>query len=81
MRGKTRRKRAKRDGGRKAVRDYVRAIARVALARAGASGLRPGEVRRGDAGWCVAVVDAAANPVREKVLSFDLDAERAKLSA
>jgi len=63
------------------VRDDVLAITRVALARAGAPDLRPGEVRRGDAGWCVAIVDATGRPVREDVLSFDLDAERAKLSA
>lgn len=65
----------------RSVSDNVRDIARVALSRAGASGLRPGEVRRGDAGWCVAIVDAAGRTVREHVLSFDLDAERAKLSA
>jgi hypothetical protein len=65
----------------RSVHDDVRAIAGVALARAGASDLRPGEVRRGDAGWCVAIVDAAGRPVREDVLSFDLEAERAKLSA
>lgn len=63
------------------VRDDVLAITRVALARAGATGLRPGEVRRGDTGWCVGIVDATGRPVREDVLSFDLDAERAKLSA
>ncbi|WP_437742822.1 XRE family transcriptional regulator [Sorangium sp. So ce1504] len=65
----------------RSVSDDVRDIVRVALARAGASGLRPGEVRRGDAGWCVAVVDATGRAVREHVLSFDLAAERAKLSA
>jgi hypothetical protein len=64
----------------RSVHDDVRAITSVALARTGASGLRPGEVRRGDAGWCVAIVDVAGHPVREEVLSFDLEAERAKLS-
>jgi hypothetical protein len=63
------------------VSDDVRAVAWVALARAGAPGLRPGEVRRGESGWCVAIVDGAGQPVREDVLSFDLDAERARLSA
>ncbi|WP_437896888.1 helix-turn-helix domain-containing protein [Sorangium sp. So ce124] len=65
----------------RSVGDSVRDIARVALARAGAAGLSPGEVRRGDAGWCVAIVDATGRAVREEVLSFYLDAERAKISA
>ncbi|KYF52398.1 hypothetical protein BE08_39735 [Sorangium cellulosum] len=65
----------------RSVSDNVRDIARVALSRAGASGLRPGEVRRGEAGWCVNIVDTAGRTVREHVISFDLEAERDKLSA
>ncbi|WP_437716727.1 XRE family transcriptional regulator [Sorangium sp. So ce448] len=65
----------------RSVRDDVRDIARVALMRTGACDLRPGEVRRGDTGWCVSIVDASGSAVREDILSFDLDAERAKLSA
>lgn len=64
----------------RSVHDDVRAIARVALSRAKAFGLHPGDVRRGDSGWCVTIVDAEGHSVREDQLSFDLDAERAKLS-
>src|SRR5262249_37287224 len=64
----------------RSVHDDVRAIPRVALSRAKAFGLRPGEVRRGDTGWRVAILDAEGHGVREDLISFDLDAERATLS-
>lgn len=62
----------------RSVEDDVRAIVYIRLAGAGRSGLRPAAVHRTDAGWCVTIVDASGNTVREELLSFDLDAERAK---
>jgi hypothetical protein len=65
----------------RSVDDDVRAIVYVRLARARRAALRPADVHRTDAGWRVSIVDASGNPVAEELLSFDLDAERAKLSA
>jgi hypothetical protein len=65
----------------RSVDDDVRAIVYVRLARARRADLRPADVHRSDAGWCVNIVDASGNPVAEELLSFDLDAERTKLSA
>ncbi len=63
------------------VDDDVRAIVSARLARAGRSAVRPARVHRGDFGWQVSLVDASGELVSEESLSFDLDAERANLSA
>lgn len=65
----------------RSVDDDVRAIVYVRLARARRAALRPADVHRSETGWRVSIVDASGNPVDEELLSFDLDAERAKLSA
>jgi hypothetical protein len=65
----------------RSVSDDVRGIVSVRLARIGRAALHPADVHRSDAGWRVDVVDAKGELVGEEFLSFDLDAERAKLSA
>jgi hypothetical protein len=65
----------------RSVDDDVRGIVYVRLARAGRADVRPADVQRSDAGWRVSLVDASGKPVAEELLSFDLDAERTKLSA
>lgn len=63
------------------VDEDVRSIVRIRLARTGEANLHPTEVCRREAGWSVRIVDAEGRPVREELLSFDLDAERAQPSA
>jgi hypothetical protein len=62
----------------RSVDDDVRALVYVRLARTQRAALRPADVHRSDTGWRVSIVDASGNPVAEELLSFDLDAERAK---
>lgn len=65
----------------RSVDDDVRAIVSARLARTGRAALRPARVHRGESGWRVSLVDASGEPIAEELLSFDLDAERANLSA
>ncbi len=65
----------------RSVHDDVRAISCVApLTRQGFSVCARARSAVADTGWRVAILDAEGQGVREDLISFDLDAERAMLS-